>query len=285
VIQTISDISELPENLVALVSQRGESIKSAALISTLPDDREDRVRTFRIECENGLVMKGRTSVSRRLGRRVRSILRRLPQYHFSQILEIEDNCLLEEWVEGTTLDRQSTSTHLIKECGRLLGVIHTTVADARSFGRLSTDRYQNWIKASLLHLILRDCLDRYRTEYLLNEIINRLPEYTDYGITHRDFGPDNLVRRNGKLISIDNMLMNYQAYHEDLARAWYGWGCSDDQFQLFLEGYSEHRSASLFLEEQGFWKAYVLLKAADFRSKLDDSSTARDLLNQIDLLL
>ena len=253
----------LPLQLRHLAQQHGGRLFSVKFISRLTNQDEGRVKTYQLKFESGLLLKGRHNLRHDMASRICYILNTLPYTHFSQVLASEEGCLLEEWVEGKTVDQNSPSKDDLRDVGRLQGLIHSVECPSRSTGRLRSDRYKNWMKASLLQLIFQKTLEVEDAEKVMTQLLSRLPDYCDYGVVHRDLGPDNLIRREQVLCSIDNLLIDFQAYHEDLARTWYRWGCQDEVFSVILEGYEEIRSFGTFLSEQSFWKPFVLLRAAE----------------------
>lgn len=253
----------LPLPLRDMAKMHGGRLCSVKFISRLTNPDESRVKTYQLEFESGLLLKGRYNLRHDIIRRICYILSSLPGVHFSQVLASRDDCLLEEWVEGERVDQNSISEEGLRDVGRLLGLIHSTDCASRSTGRLRSDRYKNWMQASLLQLIFQKNIAVEEAENVVTQLLNRLPDYCEYGVVHRDLGPDNLIRREQSLCSIDNLLFDFQAYHEDLARTWYRWGCQDELFLVMLQGYEEIRSVGTFLSEQSFWKPFVLLRAAE----------------------
>ena len=124
--------SPLPPQLRHMAEQHGGQLYSVKLISRLKSPDESRVKTYQLEFESGLRLKGRHRLREDIASRICYILSSLPCAHFSQVLANEGGCLLEEWVDGQKVDQNSINKDELRDVGRLLGLIHSADCPSRS---------------------------------------------------------------------------------------------------------------------------------------------------------
>ena len=271
------DVESLPQPVLALIDKLPEPPVSVTEITAI---RSSRRGTWRLEFASAPPLKARilppdTSIGF-----LRTVLPLLPEGQFSQLIDSSSTATLEEWVEGRSLVDCEHTPELLQQCGRLLGRVHRTSGPGVS-GWQTSVRCLNWFEADLLRLLLSDFFDLQVARRIHEFAVPHRPAKAEFGITHREFCPENLLLHNGRVCSIDNMLLAARPLDEDLARLWYRWDPAPEDWSHLMTGYSEFRDVSEFHEQFPFWISLVLVHTMIARCKLDDVATARKLEQQL----
>ncbi len=258
--------SNLPHALVALIDGTGLRLMEAFPIGMLTSPLIPRL-TYRLQFENGVILKGRHLMSPRRARCFNEVVNAFAADAFSRVMASSREALLEEWVEGRSLSDVSGDSSLIHCSGQFLGRLHTCCQ--RPLPRPTTSPTDLLrLGEDVQQLQSSSVLSRQEAVDLQHQLQEMMPRKVQRGIIHKDFCGENLiVRPSGAICCIDNLTMSRGPYDFDLARTWYRWPLAPAEWQTFLDGYAKFRSPAEFLQNFGYWSRRVILAAAAFRLK------------------
>ncbi|MCA9115902.1 MAG: phosphotransferase [Planctomycetaceae bacterium] len=278
--QRRTDLQSLPECLLPLIDRLHEEPVEIIEITTLTGESIDQRSTWRLTFAAGHHLKARVlPASTQLGFLKRS-LSALPRDRFPKIIRSGAGAIIEQWFSGEPLTEHTGNAAILKECGEVLGLIHRTPCSSKS-GLQNTVCYQHWFESGLYQLLSHGIIELPLARSIHAFATPHRPELTEYGITHRDFCPENLLIHNGLVCSIDNTLLAPRSFDEDLARTWYRWDPSPADWRQILEGYQSARNLASFYRHLNFWCVYVLVKAIEARLQLGEEETARSILTKL----
>lgn len=225
--------------------------------------RRGTVRTIRFEMSDGTIFKGRQFATPDKASLIEAVYGQMNDTRFPQIVGRNGCAILETWICGTVLDETTLNHRAVRECGSLLGLIHATTVPSNWPFNIST---RADIHGTLVRQIgtLHDkgLADWNSAEALQGIVLSEEPECFEFGFTHRDFGPDNLVMSSGKLYSIDNTTMRVATLDQDLARTRLHWRMDASLWDAFLDGYQDHRDPTGFLSNSRYWAIAELVRPA-----------------------
>lgn len=174
--------------------------------------------------------------------------------------------MLERWIDGHVLSKDLVTSEVLRKCGRLLGRLHRIEPSPQWPAKPDlVGRCLTWIQTRLRQLVKHGRLSRAEYRRLWKLAQNHAPGDVSVGFVHRDLCPENIVMRGEVPICIDQGLLDYDAYAEDLVRVWYRWPMATRDFENFLDGYQEFASTKEFFESFCFWSIAVLARAAVYQ--------------------
>lgn len=262
---------KLPLAVRELLADEPRRLTEAEEISTLKSADVQLRATFRLAFDDGSQVKGRVLYSRPTVEFLAATLPLLPREHFPQILKSSPRGLFEEWVDGNRLDANSAATCLA--AGRLLGRLHQTSLPGCT-GNRSAFCYRAWFEANLYQAIAGETLSVSEARRIHQFALPQLPKAATFVLAHRDLCPENLLWRDDRLCSIDNVSLASRARAEDLARTWCRWPMATEQRQSFLAGYREFDDPGEFLAAPDFWIGFALVNTLAVRSRITGSASA-----------
>jgi hypothetical protein len=259
--------AELGDDLVALLSGLPSRVVCATPITSLNARRSSRA-TFRIALADGSELKARRFDSEFEAVRVARLTRHLNDPLVPAAIAQRGATLIEPWIEGRPLVADDLAPNELHACGALLAAIHLTSAPPGFDGEVAVARREREgrLTENLRGLLAAGRLDAEfaRRAHAAAEPVPSMPVI---GLIHGDFCPENLVRTQaGRIFSVDNETMRFEALDYDLARSWHRWPMSAVQARSFLDGYASHRSPDSFLRHFSYWAICALVDATMFRS-------------------
>ncbi len=273
-----SETRDLGDSLATLVAQRESPLIKVTEVTAWRAPSRSRRRAFRLDFADGTTLKGRRLVSEEKAERVVSMLAvagaALPG-NFPRVIAQCGDALLLEWIEGTPLNAlRDVSTETLRRAGALLGALHLVSGEAAERGRPTTmDDLRERRQRAADALVHSGALAATRAERALQAAAANAPTSPPEGLIHKDFCGANLVTTpSGRLACIDNPSLGIGPLDLDLGRSWYRWNLDTESWRSFEEGYGCHRSPEEFRRHAAFWKAHVLLVAAERRQRRGDTS-------------
>lgn len=224
-------------------------------IGAFPGLKRAGRRCFRVECEDGVVLKARDLVNVEESRALAGHRAGLDPA-FVPILHLDGSVLVEAWVEGTEADL-AAATDRAEVAGALLGGAHSSTPVA---GETSTAAYLEEAAADIARLGgdgSLDAAERAAIEALIAELD---PGFFQPVLAHRDYCPENfVVDPAGGLHVVDNEWFEPGAAGFDLARSFNRWPMSAAVRSRFLDGYRNLAEVPGSLD---FWTAVEALSSA-----------------------
>jgi Ser/Thr protein kinase RdoA (MazF antagonist) len=210
---------------------------------------------FRVECEDGVVLKAReigdVGESRALAEHRAGL-----DPAFVPILRLDGSVLVEAWVEGIAVDL-ATATDRAEAIGALLGGAHSSTLVP---GETSTAAYLEEAHADIARLGEDGSLDAAECVAIEGLIAALDPESFRPVLVHRDYCPENfVVDPAGELHVVDNEWFEPGAAGFDLNRSFNRWPMSAAVRSRFLAGYGRLAEVPGSLE---FWNAVEALSSA-----------------------
>jgi hypothetical protein len=226
-----------------------------------------RRRTLRAVTANGRSLKVRYS-SRPTRVRVAVSLRAgLANDWLPKILLVKRRVVVEEWIEGVSLTHLPLTEARLGFAADLLGALHAT----REVGRWRlpvSRRVRPLVRRAERHLArlaaaaVIDDTERYR---ITRALARFAPEHALAGLTHDDFCAENLVEDpSGRLFAVDNEHMRIGFLEFDLARTWYRWPMSAQDWQRFEDRYASW-CGPVDRERVPFWRLAAVMSGAYVR--------------------
>jgi len=281
---------EVCEDLLVLLARRKAQLLEAHDLTTLPSGSSAR-RSFRLDFENGEVLKSRCFESVGDAKRVEKILGLLNPEHFPRMVRRRGCAMLLQWIEGASVASKDWNSESLRRIGSLHAQIHM----------IPVSRFLRALSPTLSGWLIR--LDHYLSQLhdigAINDsdvssaqriIRSRRPERLSVGIVHKDLCAENIVTSpDGEIWVVDNETLSVDSPDYDLTRTFYRWPMDASQTEAYLQGYSCHRSTTEFLTFKMFWTLAVLAESALFRilrnTEMKDHplSLLQDLLRRTDM--
>jgi hypothetical protein len=240
-------------------------VRAALPISPLQDPAR-RQQAYRLEVEDGRLMKGRVLWKSSYAQRMRRWLPLLPAEHFARIIAAHGRAMLEEWVPGDSPGGDAAPA-LFFRAGQLLGVIHSIQPDDTSGVRTRLPQRVRHLWYGLRRLCRAGLLPERAADHLLQVARTDMPRRSTWRLAHGDYCGANLVLCDERLCCIDNVTVQPKYVAEDLARTWYRWPMSAAQWQTFMTGYAEVCPVDECMQHQRFWRVATIVSSAVHRLK------------------
>jgi hypothetical protein len=167
---------------------------------------------------------------------------------------------VERWVDGAVLGPGRVAAAELAAAADILVMLH-------GFGGLANERLPRRqrlgpvIATARRHVgeLANGAISR-RDAGALAGILDGLPDDAAWGLTHTDFGGDNLVLRpDGTLVSIDNEHLVRGFLDFDVARAWYRWPMPEPSWRRFVRRYEVGAGRTVAATELRAWRALATL--------------------------
>jgi len=269
--QNVGNVSELldPE-VAAAIDQAGFQVRAFRRISRT---RSPKIRrsVYRIDLESGRTIKARRFEDCEVARQLFDIRRELPD-SFARAFARHGAVLLEDWIEGESLENLPPSdTHLV-DAGSLLAELHLTrtVAGQPLHEICSTAAWRNEAERSLCKISACGALHESDVRLIRGALQRLDPQRAIYGLAHTDFCGENMVTdRAGRLRIVDNERVGINALGFDVARTWYRWALPEPAWERFRCVYAERTQLTEPLETIGFWSIVAVAHSAALRLRVD----------------
>jgi Ser/Thr protein kinase RdoA (MazF antagonist) len=175
--------------------------------------------------------------------------------------------IAEDWVHGESVTDNRYHPDQITNAGAALGSLHAPLAGhgARNVGWVNALHWVKSISDRICRLSRRGSIDGQDRERLLQLVDRYASDTLEYGLTHGDFAPDNLlVDAQGRLVCIDNETVGVDALDYDLTRTILRWPLSGARRHAFLSAYSAYRDLGPTAHQSPFWLVAVLAGTAEW---------------------
>jgi Ser/Thr protein kinase RdoA (MazF antagonist) len=248
----------LADDVRAALAQHGFAPCRAALLSPL-GDRKGRRCAYRVETEDGRVVKARLFESPEEARRVLALRAGL-EGAFAPALARLGAAVLEEWIDGVPLLELDWEAW-VEPAGALLGRLHARPLPPDA---PATSPTRPWIESATSDLEMLGATGRLAStevERLRAAIRERDPGASRTALAHLDFCADNMVIDvHGWLRVIDNEMLAVRPPGFDLARTFLLWPMAPDAWARFRRGYRS--AAPIEPEAAAFWRLVATLQGA-----------------------
>jgi aminoglycoside phosphotransferase (APT) family kinase protein len=254
--------------LLGLVEACGARVSGAKELTTLPSPVVERA-AWRLELDDGRVLKGRVFPLASDAERFRELHACLPQPGFPRLLGQSGRAVLLEWVPGEPAPPEPCPAFL-RRCGRLLGRLHAAALPTGAPARLASDatHLPRDLGAELRELAAAGALGAEEALRLAALAERDRPAHAERGLAHLDLAPDNVVvDAAGDPWLVDNATLCIAPLDYDLARTFYRWPLRAEQRAAFLAGYRELRDPSGFETARGYWSLCAALQSALLRTR------------------
>jgi hypothetical protein len=262
--------SELGPDLLGAVARLGLSVTNFSEISRKPGGPGGRA-CFRLQLDNGQILKGRHYGSAERCREVVSLYGFLEGLPFGKVLASSGQSTVEQWIEGTSLDSHEIPRAQFDSLVNLLGILHIrpVVPDDWCGNARTLDDHLNSVSKKLCVLAKHDCLRDLQAVELKRLVESHLPVHADTGLIHMDFHPRNMVLgQDRKIWIVDNELLRLGIIDLDVARSWRLWPMTPEQREQFGRTYGKLRDLDNFLSHQVFWAIITLVGSAHYHLRL-----------------
>lgn len=255
-------IEESHPDLFELISEEPSEVTDIEELPSLaPDDL--RTASIRIDFADGRTLKGCRTPTPAHALRIVDLCESFSPGLIAGVYRRRGRVLLEQWVEGESLEESVPSLIDVQIAGELLGKIHSMESHGADPPYLPTvaQRLER-VRTDLDRLCIRSLLSETQSEVAEALCASSTPETYSTGIIHGDFGPHSVVNDGTRLIAIGHARLGIEALDFDLARTWYRWPMTPDQQIAFLDGYGTQRDAGSFQKHFCFWAISVLTRSA-----------------------
>ena len=207
-------------------------------------------QVWRVTLTNGKTVKVRRAMTEEQARKATDVINGLAFQGFARVLALHHRIVIEEWHEGTTLERPTQAD--LEQAARSLRRFH----DSRAIRRSSTLPHLDRILKRLPLAGLETLEPRLR---------KLAPEKCLWGLIHGDFCGSNLVRVDAqRVVCIDNEWQREGPIAYDLARTLTLWDLDPTQETCFLEAYY---SSEPVQSPALFWVLSALIESIHNRRK------------------
>ena len=175
--------------------------------------------------------------------------------------------IAENWLEGEVLSDNKYHPDYISSAGAALGSLHAPRIGhgARGVGWMTASHWVSSTSNRICRLSRLGFINEQERKQLLQLVDHYAPDTVEYGLTHGDFAPDNLlVDAQGRLFCIDNETACVGALDYDLTRTILRWPLSGTRRRAFLRAYSAYRDLRPTAHQSPFWLVAVLVSAVEW---------------------
>lgn len=116
---------QLGEDLWTSVQGLGSPLMAVTVLTSLSSHADQR-GTFRLEFADRRILKGKRFRTNHQAERVERLSKLLDRQHYPKVLARCGSALLMEWVEGRPLTAEHCQPELLRRCGAMQGLLHST---------------------------------------------------------------------------------------------------------------------------------------------------------------
>jgi hypothetical protein len=231
-----------------------------------------RRRTLRVVTADGTSLKVRYYTRPRKVRTAAALRIGLADDRLPKILLVGRRVVVEEWVDGISLQHLPLSEARLTQAADLLGALHATLAVGHR--RLPVSRRVRPLlrraERHLARLVAAGVVHDAERRLIARSLARFAPEHALAGVTHDDFCAENLVEdRCGRVLAVDNEHMRIGFLAFDLARTWSRWPMPVEAWERFQDRYCSW-CGPVDREMVPFWRVAAVLSSAYVRlTRLD----------------
>lgn len=245
---------------------------------------------FRLRFADGRLLKGRQCGNWQRAAAVEYVSRHVHHPGLPKLLGRRGRALLTEWVDGRPMAAGDCSPAVARECGALLGFVHSVPVpeDQPHQRRTTVAAWHAELESDLATLERIGALEPAEARRARAHAHEHAPDGCTLSFVHRDFCAENLVLGPSGVAVVDNETVDVDTCENDLGRTWYRWPMTAEQREAFLAGYECHRSARDFVRCQSYWVLVAVAAAAVYRWEKSPAAaqvplaTLRALLAELD---
>lgn len=177
---------------------------------------------------------------------------------FAKIMRRSGSWLLQEYVRGRPLTRQTLTPVLIRQIAGILGKMHSIPVPTKSFAETPTVQTRTkFVLEKISYLEKNKAITSQEAERRRKKLL-KMPSRYSLVLTHRDFTHNNILVQNGKVHKIiDHGDTTIDIKEYDIARTIYGLGLTPEEEKFFLAGYKKHCSPANFEKQREYWMTAI----------------------------
>lgn len=230
---------------------------------------------YRVELRDGRTVKGRVCLTEADGARVAALQDRLRDLPLPRRLARHGRVLVEAWVDGTPVAPDAHDPGLLDDAARLLAAIHRATLEGPprggDVGDDPTAALRTTACARLEELRATAVLDDAQAHTLARALAAPPRAAEGTSVVHGDFCAANLVRaHDGRLVVVDNELLDTGPPDYDLGMTWYRWPLDDADAGRFERAYATHAGRAPV--GATFFRAVAVTKGLWVRARLDPAT-------------
>jgi aminoglycoside phosphotransferase (APT) family kinase protein len=259
---------EIDPPLAGLLAGLGSDVQSVRTNTRRRSSKSQRA-SYRVSLDGGGILKARRGRNRGGPPRSWELLQQLDDPRFSAVLAAQDEYVIEEWIDGTTLEEHPQESEFVGAVADLLGTLHATthVGGVNTLRATATTGVVRRLHEHLELLAAAGILSRQEAAEIREVASHLAPAVASTGLIHGDLCPENIVvDAHGCLRVVDNEAMTLGFLDHDLARTRCRWGMSDASWRLFLDVYGRHRAELPAPEAFRFWCLGATVSSARVRA-------------------
>jgi hypothetical protein len=231
--------------------------------------------SFRVETGAGTAIKARRLESEAAARRQQELRAGLPE-GFAAVIARFGPILLEEWIDGRSLDAIPPDAALIRQAGTLMAFLHarTEAAGMALPFPAEIDGLRAEALAGLRAVAAAGCLESATIDRLCSFAAEAVPGAVPHRLIHTDICGENLVvDASGRIYVIDNEHFRFGPAGMDLARTWYRWGWCEGgrpapQWEVFRQAYQAAGGAGEAFVHEALWRLAAAAISARLRVEI-----------------
>jgi hypothetical protein len=257
----------LPPAVLSFVRSKG-ACPAAGLAARPLTTPTARRAVYYVPLADGEEIKVRLLPRWQTRRRMEWWLPRLKSPMFPLLIAASGRIVIEQWLPGRSLNDMNLDANLLEASGQTLAAVHETsrIALIRPRDLLFHARLRRF-RESLQVLRAAGAMSAAAVRVILENAMNRLPRTAHWGLIHRDFSRGNLILREDRVCSIDNVDMARGFLEEDLAITFFHWPMTAAEQGHFLRGYGRQGVADSWMANRSFWTTLALVAVAAWRQR------------------
>ena len=253
----------MSEEIVNTCRQLGFTPLTSELITTFAQHRSGR-KAHRVTTNANSVVKVRCLSEEWRVERLCRMRNSTAGVRLSPMLARRGRVMVEDWIQGHTLDHFPSEDDTLRKAASLLARLHSCrVDDSPPGSGISPELVQerlDWLRH-------RAILEQSQLRALESVFENSSAWRGQRGLIHGDFCGENLVQDvDGEVWSVDNENLDLDFLDYDVGLSWYRWPLPPEQWKGFLNYYE--RFSQRTVSDLDFWKAVAVVKGLYFHSTL-----------------
>jgi Ser/Thr protein kinase RdoA (MazF antagonist) len=262
---SIVQLSELGSDVLKLLEQLGRRAVEVAPIGRF---RNGHRSCYRLRLDDGVTVKARIAATANDACRIETLSGHLPPELFARVLARYGRALFVEWIPGRSITSGDCTSAFMERCGGLLATVHhVKPPNSPAWWHPTTHQpAEERLSRDLHKLVELGGLTEPCARGLAGAAGRYGPEDIAVGLVHWDLCAANVIAgRDGAPRVIDQDTLYIGPCAGDLARTWYRWSLTSEQFGAFLTGYRSQRDTAEFESSFWYWAVSALVDSALWR--------------------